>query len=64
MIQLVKCNVCGLRKHPIGRDVGAAAGNSYCGYDCDGYTADPHPGYFWPGENENNPCNETRTELD
>lgn len=35
-MNLVTRKVCGLRKHPIGRDVGAAAGNSYCGYDCEG----------------------------
>ena len=49
---LVNCAVCGMSKHPIGRDPGVAAANGYCGRDCPGYTQEPHPDYLWPGEEE------------
>lgn len=44
------CKVCGMRKHPMGRDPGAAAANGYCGHDCHGYRLDPPAGHLWPGE--------------
>lgn len=47
---LVTCTVCGMRKHPMGRDPGLAAANGYCGFDCPGYTQEPKPGELWPGE--------------
>lgn len=47
-----ECDMCGLRKKPIGRDAPTAVANSYCGYDCPGYMKDPTPGHLWPGELE------------
>lgn len=43
------CARCRMRKHPWGRDPGAAA-DSYCGWDCPGYAEEPKPGHLWPGE--------------
>ena len=48
------CAVCGLPKKPRGRDAGAAAANSYCGYDCQGYLTAPLSGHLWPGEEDGN----------
>ena len=45
-----ECRECGQRKKPWGRDVPAATANSYCGYDCPGYTKEPKAGHLWPGE--------------
>lgn len=49
----VYCDVCGLRKKPIGRDAPLALANSLCDHECPGYYQDPHPGYLWPGEGSN-----------
>lgn len=47
---LVACTVCGMNKHPFGRDPGIHAANGYCGHDCPGYTQEPRAGGLWPGE--------------
>jgi hypothetical protein len=47
---LVTCTVCGLRKGPRGRSVPLETANSYCGWDCHGYTNEPEPESLWPGE--------------
>jgi len=44
------CTTCRKRKHPIGRDPGAAAASGYCGNDCAGYHMAPTVGHLWPGE--------------
>ena len=44
------CDVCHLIKAPRGRDVGVAAANGYCGYDCPGYLQAPWSGHLWPEE--------------
>ena len=44
------CTVCGMRKHPRGRDPGVHAASGYCGYDCPGYLTEPRSGHLWPGE--------------
>ena len=50
----VKCETCGLRKKPIGRD---ASPYWYgCDSDCPGYMQDPRPSCLWPGEEEDPGC--------
>jgi len=44
------CTVCGMRKHPRGRDPGVYAASGYCGYDCPGYDLEPRSGHLWSGE--------------
>jgi hypothetical protein len=44
------CTVCGMPKHPRGRDPGIRAASGYCGYDCPGYGEKPEPGHVWPEE--------------
>jgi len=44
------CKICGRQKCPSGRDPGMAAESDYCHWDCPGYTEDPKPGHYWPGE--------------
>lgn len=47
----VYCAVCQRRKKPVGRDA-ASAGPDLCDQECPGYYQEPHPGYLWPGEPE------------
>lgn len=44
------CAVCGMRKHPSGRDPGVYAYSDYCAYECEGHSREPYAGHFWPGE--------------
>ena len=46
----VGCAVCGMEKHPRGRDPGVVAASGYCANECPGHYHDPHPGFFWPSE--------------
>lgn len=46
----VYCTVCGMVKAPRGRSVGPAAANSYCDWECSGYSAEPKPPHLFPGE--------------
>lgn len=44
------CAVCGMRKHPRGRDPGLYAASGYCAHECGGHNLEPLAGHFWPGE--------------
>lgn len=46
----VYCEVCGLRKKPVGRSAPMEMANSLCDHECPGYDMDPKPGQLWPGE--------------
>jgi hypothetical protein len=48
--RVVYCNVCKLRKKPIGRSAPLEMANSLCDYECQGYMQEPRPGQLWPGE--------------
>lgn len=52
--RMPECALCGRRKAPIGRDVAAAMGGSYCNDPCSGYRQEPHPGHLWPEERRKN----------
>ncbi len=49
------CVHCGLRKKPIGRSAPLEMANSFCDFDCDGYSKDPEPDCRWPGEEKCGP---------
>jgi len=48
--RVVNCTVCTRRKPPIGRDVPAYIGGSYCEHECPGHNDEPRGGHLWPGE--------------
>lgn len=58
----VNCVICNQTKGPRGRSIAPEMANSYCGWDCPGYTQEPSPGHLWPGElaqiRENESCEE------
>lgn len=42
-----ECNVCGLRKKPLGRSDPLEAANGMCDSDCKGYCQRPLPSSYW-----------------
>ena len=47
---IVRCEVCGLTKKPIERDL-APGGFDMCDGGCPGYLVGTYPPHLWPGEN-------------
>jgi len=44
---MVKCNICGRTKKPVGRD---SHDNGLCSHECEGYRQEPYASSYWPDE--------------